>query len=234
MKALGFAAGILILNLGPIPQVAAQTDDSCEAKAAHIVTQRGDTLAAKIRAAYPDSFANLDDARLTAIFHNELPCLASAESKGEAANQWGGTFSDAPKPAPQPIRQSAERAAETVATQPTPPLRRADDSGPYIASGAALLGTGVVLEILSYTALKEESYACVGIGFYANCVTETSTNIPVLVAGAALAATGGVLWDIGWHKHIPNSPQIMVGRGRFGVTQSIPFKPIAKWIQNRQ
>src|ERR1051326_3680067 len=88
MKALGFAAGILILNLGPIPQVAAQTDDSCEAKAAHIVTQRGDTLAAKIRAAYPDSFANLDDARLTAIFHNELPCLASAESKGEAANHW--------------------------------------------------------------------------------------------------------------------------------------------------
>ena len=206
----------------------AQTDNSCEAKAAHILTSTGNTLAAKIRSAYPGSFTSIDDARLTAIFNQELPCLSAESAKTN--NQWGGTFSQpaatpppaTPAPSPQPIQQSADRAAAAAATQPRPVIRRADDSVPYIVSGVSLLGAGVTLEILSYTALKHDDIACASIGYSVGCVEQTSTNIPVMVTGAVVALAGGILWDIGWHKH--THAQIAAVPGGFAVRRTVSWK----------
>ena len=86
-----------------------------------------------------------------------------------------------------------------------------------------MIGGGVLLEVLSYTALKNESYAYACN--YAACAYayETSTNKPIMFAGLGIAAGGIVLEAIGRHKNsiARQLPSISFGPRRFAVSKTV-------------
>ena len=105
-----------------------------------------------------------------------------------------------------------------------PAPRSVDDGSALIWSGVGVLGAGVMLEILSYTTLRNEAFACVFGSFGAySCVNEYSTNKPVLFAGIGVAVLGGVLFDIGWNKRQRARPSISIGPRSVRVKQTFRF-----------
>jgi hypothetical protein len=76
-------------------------------------------------------------------------------------------------------------------------------------SGLTMLGAGLTLEILSFTALKKETGGCLVTYYTFACASETSTNTPVMITGLIVGTIGGVMSDFGWKKM---HPMVTIGR----------------------
>lgn len=108
--------------------------------------------------------------------------------------------------------QSLRESVSSLVASPVPiqDTRPVNDGSGLIWGGLALLGTGLTMEILSFTAAKSRDSACVIDRFGYFCVEETRTNKGLLIAGAAIGATGGVLMNFGFDKRRRALPELVI------------------------
>jgi hypothetical protein len=108
-------------------------------------------------------------------------------------------FSTTPAFAAGPIGESVKDLGQATSAQQQSAIRQAPSGDGLFWSGLALIGAGVAVEVLSYSAWKNETV--VGCGRYL-CIEE-STNRTAMAAGAAMGLTGYLMQAIGWKKMHP-------------------------------
>lgn len=108
--------------------------------------------------------------------------------------------------------QSLHESVSKLAAPPVPiqGTRSGNDGSGLIWGGLALLGTGLTMEILSFTAAKSRDSACVIDRFGYFCVEETRTNRGLLIGGAVIGATGGVLMNFGFDQRRRARPELIL------------------------
>jgi hypothetical protein len=113
-------------------------------------------------------------------------------------------------------------AAPAYAQQPARPAPAAGEgTGPgnraMMWTGIGMMAGGATLAIMSATALKETTAACIGDFFTAVCGATEDTNKGALWGGLALAGVGGILTVFGVrHAHMPDIAfrpgRVMIGK----------------------
>lgn len=131
-------------------------------------------------------------------------------------------------PSPVAAQSPIADALAAYAQAPAVPDRAVpvpkDNGATLIWGGVGLLAGGGLLEVLSYTALKNVSSACV-IGYYAYaCADQYSTNKGALIGGLSVAAIGAVMLEIGMHRRDRSKiPEITIGHGGVTIGKTLRF-----------
>lgn len=121
-----------------------------------------------------------------------------------------------------PIETSARQAAQAV-PQPRDLEVTNDGANALIWAGTGMFAGGILLEVLSMTAMKQGSSGCVFGYFDYICASETHTNKPVLFVGMGVGVAGGLMMDMGFRHKRRAHPSIDFGAGRVRIAQTFKF-----------